>query len=87
MELELFAPIARAVQNTNPIFQGRLSSSLNMARRGEQPFISVSNGCYREVHRCGDQAAWWKKIGIDPAAAARVLWRKTHPTGADPRRR
>jgi hypothetical protein len=31
------------------------------------------------VHRCGDEAAWWNKIGIDPSAAARVLWLKTHP--------
>jgi hypothetical protein len=31
------------------------------------------------VHRCGDEAAWWKKTGIDPTAAARVLWLKTHP--------
>src|SRR5262249_28782407 len=26
-----------------------------------------------------DEAAWWKRIGIDPSAAARVFWLKTHP--------
>jgi len=31
------------------------------------------------VHRCGDEAGWWNKIGIDPTTAARVLWRETHP--------
>jgi hypothetical protein len=31
------------------------------------------------VHRCGDEAAWWNKTGIDAAATARVLWLKTHP--------
>jgi hypothetical protein len=28
---------------------------------------------HREVHRCGDEAAWWTKTGIDPSAAARAL--------------
>ena len=32
-----------------------------------------------EAHRCGDEAAWWNKSGIDPSAAARALWLKTHP--------
>jgi hypothetical protein len=31
------------------------------------------------VHRCGDEAAWWVKTGIDASAAARLLWLKTHP--------
>jgi hypothetical protein len=31
------------------------------------------------VHRCGDEAAWWTSIGVDPTAAARALWLKTHP--------
>jgi hypothetical protein len=31
------------------------------------------------VHRSGDEADWWKKIGIDPTAAARILWLTTHP--------
>jgi hypothetical protein len=34
---------------------------------------------FRGVHRCGDEAIWWQKIGIDPTSAARVLWLKTHP--------
>jgi hypothetical protein len=34
---------------------------------------------HREVHRCGDEAAWWTKTGIDPSVAARALWLKTHP--------
>jgi hypothetical protein len=36
-------------------------------------------GHHREVHRCGDEAAWWKKAGIDPTVAARAPWLKTHP--------
>jgi len=26
------------------------------------------------VHRVGNEAAWWKDAGIDPAKAARKLW-------------
>jgi hypothetical protein len=41
MELELFAPIGRTFQNTNPIFRRRISSFRNMARPSEQSFINV----------------------------------------------
>ena len=41
--------------------------------------VPLCRGHHREVHRCGDEAAWWNKTGIDPMAAARVLWLKTHP--------
>jgi hypothetical protein len=42
--------------------------------------VPLCRGHHREVHRSGDEAAWWTKItGIDPTAAARVLWLKTHP--------
>ena len=32
-----------------------------------------------EVHRSGDEAAWWVKTGIDPTVPARVLWLESHP--------
>jgi hypothetical protein len=32
-----------------------------------------------EIHRCGDEGSWWENTGIDPLAAARTLWRETHP--------
>src|SRR5262249_32565525 len=41
--------------------------------------VPLCRGHHREVHRCGDEAAWWEKTSIDPTAAARVLWLKTHP--------
>jgi hypothetical protein len=34
---------------------------------------------HRELHRCGNERAWWQKQGIDPLAMAATLWRKTHP--------
>ena len=41
--------------------------------------VPLCRGHHREVHRCGDEAAWWEKAGIDPSAAARALWLKNHP--------
>ena len=32
---------------------------------------------HREVHRVGDERAWWKQAGINPIKVARQLWRKT----------
>jgi hypothetical protein len=46
--------------------------------------VPLCRGHHREVHRCGDEAAWWQKAGMDPAAAARALWLKTHPLPARP---
>ena len=42
---------------------------------------------HREIHRQGDEAAWWKKAGIEPLSAALTLWRQTHPLGATADRR
>jgi len=41
--------------------------------------VPLCRGHHREIHRCGDEAAWWARTGIDPTAAARALWLKTHP--------
>ena len=41
--------------------------------------VPLCRGHHREVHRCGDEAGWWAKIGLDPIAAARMLWQKSHP--------
>jgi hypothetical protein len=44
--------------------------------------VPLCRGHHREVHRCSDEAAWWKKLGIDPKVAARTLWLHTHPLPA-----
>jgi ERF superfamily len=44
--------------------------------------VPLCRGHHREVHRCGDEAAWWTKAGIDPTVSARALWLKTHPLPA-----
>jgi len=58
----------------------RFAQSPALGRKVSDEFtVPLCRGHHREVHRCGDEAAWWNKIGIDPSAAARVLWLKTHP--------
>jgi hypothetical protein len=41
--------------------------------------VPICRGHHREVHRCGDEAAWWRNAGLDPMTAARALWLHTHP--------
>ena len=41
--------------------------------------VPLCRGHHREVHRCGDEAAWWIEAGVDPNMAARALWLETHP--------
>ena len=41
--------------------------------------VPLCRGHHREVHRCGHEAGWWKKAGIDPTVPARALWLETHP--------
>jgi hypothetical protein len=47
--------------------------------------VPLCRGLHREVHRSGDEAAWWKHAGLDPTVTARALWLKSHPlpTSAD----
>ena len=42
---------------------------------------------HREIHRHGDEAAWWTRAGIEPLPVALTLWRQTHPLGATVDRR
>jgi hypothetical protein len=33
---------------------------------------------HRELHRRGNERAWWQRQGIDPLRAAATLWARTH---------
>jgi hypothetical protein len=51
-----------------------------LGRKASDEFIvALCRAHHRELHRCGDEADWWRKSGIDPLAAARTLWLETHP--------
>jgi hypothetical protein len=36
---------------------------------------------HRELHRSGDEAAWWQKLNIDPLPVALRLWQHTRADG------
>lgn len=58
----------------------RFTQSRALGRKVSDEFtVPLCRGHHREVHRCGDEAAWWGKLKIDPTIAARALWLESHP--------
>jgi ERF superfamily len=58
----------------------RFTQSPALGRKVSDEFtVPLCRVHHREIHRCGDEGAWWQNAGIDPLAAARTLWLKTHP--------
>jgi len=58
----------------------RFAQSPALGRKVSDEFtVPLCRGHHREVHRCGDEAAWWHRIGINPTITARALWLQTHP--------
>jgi hypothetical protein len=58
----------------------RFAQNRGLSRKASDEFtVPLCRGHHREVHRSGDEAAWWKKTGIDPTLTARALWLETHP--------
>ena len=43
--------------------------------------VPVCRVHHRELHRHGDEAAWWQKIKINPLPIARRLWQQPRPNG------
>ena len=58
----------------------RFAQATALGRKVSDEFtVPLCRGHHREVHRSGNETGWWSKSGIDPTAAARVLWLKSHP--------
>jgi hypothetical protein len=63
----------------------RFAQSRALGRKVSDEFVvPLCRGHHREVHRFGDEAAWWRKAGIDATVAARTLWLETKPIATDP---
>jgi hypothetical protein len=58
----------------------RFAQSRALGRKVSDEFtVPLCRGHHREIHRYGDEAAWWAKVGVEPLAVANALWRETHP--------
>jgi hypothetical protein len=58
----------------------RFAQSRALSRRASDEFtVPLCRGHHREVHRCGDEAGWWRHQGIDAVGVARALWLESHP--------
>ena len=58
----------------------RFTQSRALGRKVSDEFtVPLCRSHHHEVHRCGDEAAWWKKAGVDPTLTARALWLVSHP--------
>jgi hypothetical protein len=53
-----------------------------LGRRVSDEFIvPVCRVHHRELHRSGDEAAWWQRFNIDPVPVALRLWQQTRADG------
>jgi hypothetical protein len=58
----------------------RFTQKRALGRKVSDEFtVPLCRGHHRELHRHGDEAAWWTKLGLDPIGAARTLWLESHP--------
>jgi hypothetical protein len=58
----------------------RSAQSPALGRKVSDEFtVPLCRGHHREVHHCGDEPAWWERVGINPTVTARALWLQTHP--------
>jgi ERF superfamily len=58
----------------------RFVQSKALGRKVSDEFtVPLCRGHHRELHRCGDEAAWWRNARTDPIVAARSLWLESHP--------
>jgi len=61
-----------------------------LGRRVSDEFtVPICRLHHRELHRSGDEAAWWRSLNIDPLPVALKLWKQTRsddqaPAMADP---
>jgi hypothetical protein len=50
-----------------------------MGRKVSDKFtVPICRLHHRELHRRGNERAWWQDQGIDPLAVAAILWAQTH---------
>jgi ERF superfamily len=61
----------------------RFAQPRSLGRKVSDEFtVPVCRLHHRELHRHGDEAAWWTGVNIDPVPIALALWQGTHPDGS-----
>jgi hypothetical protein len=61
----------------------RFAQPRSLGRKVSDEFtVPVCRLHHRELHRHGDEAAWWMGVNIDPVPIALALWQSTHRNGA-----
>ena len=64
----------------------RFAQSRALGRKvSDEWVVALCRGHHREVHRSGDETAWWRHRAIDALSVARVLWLESHPQLRDDR--
>jgi hypothetical protein len=60
----------------------RFAQPRALSRRVSDEYtVPLCRSHHRALHRCGDEAAWWKTNGVDPIAVAGELWQRTRLDG------
>jgi hypothetical protein len=58
----------------------RIAQSRALGSKVSDEFtVPLCRGHHRALHHFGDEAAWWRNVGLDPTVTARALWLETHP--------
>ena len=53
-----------------------------LGRRVSDEFtVPICRLHHRDLHRSGDEAAWWRRLSIDPLPVALKLWKQTRSDG------
>ena len=57
----------------------RFAQSRALGRKVSDEFtVPLCRGHHRELHRHGDEVAWWNAAGVNPKPVAHDLWQRTH---------
>ena len=62
----------------------KFAEQRSMGRKVSDKFaVPICRLHHRELHRRGDERAWWENQGTDPLAIAASLWARTHAGAPD----